>query len=133
MRKKIIMVVLFIFLLTGCFFDPYTNNKYGEMVVDSWYSYKNGEDDLGKVRREVEDIYSIEDRTCEYVTKYKSNYIFNCTIKYKEISETIIPFSNPKELKVYALFTPKGDDTFTYKIYNSSSEEGIWEKDSSLK
>lgn len=133
MKIKMITIIIFLFLATGCVLDPYTKSKYGEQVVDAWYSYSNDFDNLGKIRKEVENIYSIEDRTCQYIIKYKSNYIFKCTITYKEISDTIIPFSDAKTLNVYAVFTPTNKDTYTYKIYNSKSEKGIWESDEDLK
>ncbi len=132
MKVKIFVIILFILSLTGCFLDRYTNQKYGKQVVESWFSYKIGNDDLGKVRRNIENIYEIEDTVCDYVTKYKKNYVFNCKITYKENSDTIIPFSESKILNVYAVFTPLKNKQFTYKVYNSSSEENIWEKDSEL-
>ena len=120
MKVKIFVIILFILSLTGCFLDRYTNQKYGKQVLESWFSYKIGNDDLGKVRRNIENIYEIEDTVCDYVTKYKEN------------SDTIIPFSESKILNVYAVFTPLKNKQFTYKVYNSSSEENIWEKDSEL-
>lgn len=132
MKIKIFSLISLSLILTGCFLNPYTNSKYGNQVIDAWFSYKDGSNDLGKTRRTVEDIASIDDVKCKYIEKYKSNYIFKCNLTYKELGETVIPFSKAKTLDLYAVFTPNKDN-FTYKVYNSTSEEGIWLKDDELK
>lgn len=131
--KKLIIISLFPIFLTGCFFDPYKDSKFGEEVVKTWFSYNEDDIDLGSVRKSVENIHEIKSVSCDFETKYKSNYIFLCNIKYTKNSNTIIPFSEPSSLNVYALFTPQKNKTYTYKVYNSKSEKGIWEKDESLK
>ncbi len=135
LNKKIFLIFIFTlsFFLTGCFLDPYTNSKFGEEVVYTWFSYKEDDIDLGSVRRSVENIHEIKDVSCKFDVKYKSNYIFYCNIEYIKNSNTIIPFADTEELNVYAVFTPDSSDTYTYKVYNSKSEEGIWKQDESLK
>lgn len=135
MKKVVYLITLLIivFSLSGCFLDPYKNEKYGKLAIESWFNYKNDKDDLGKTRRRLEKISTIEGTVCEFITKYKSNYIFNCTISYKELGETVIPFSNNKEKSLYTVVIPLKDNKITYKIYNSSSEKNIWEKDKELK
>ena len=57
MKNKYIFLGLLIilsFMVTGCFMDPYKNEKFGVKAIESWFSYKNGEDDLGKTRRKIE-------------------------------------------------------------------------------
>lgn len=132
--KRILLFMVLIFCLNGCSLDPYSNPKFGEQVIDSWFSYVDGENDLGSVRKSVEDIDTIEDKVCEFIEKYKDNYIFKCTLTYKEKGETVIPFSKSKTLDLYALFNPNSEDeTFTYKVYNSSSKKNIWREDEELK
>ena len=41
--KKIILLSILPFFLTGCFVDAYQNYKYGEMVIDNWFNYKEGD------------------------------------------------------------------------------------------
>lgn len=131
--KNIILLFILTFCLTGCFSDPYKNEKYGNEVIESWFSYvaANG-DNLGKVRKQVEEIQTIETTSCKFVEKYKKNYIYNCEISYKEIGVTIIPLSETKTKSLYAVFTPKNNGTFTYKVYNSASDDGIWKTDKEL-
>ena len=132
MNKKIFLILLWTIFLTGCVLDPYKNSKFGEDVVYNWFSYKEEDIDLGSVRRSVENIHEVKEVSCDFETKYKSNYIFYCNVKYTKNSDTIIPFADPEELNLYAVFTPSGDE-YTYKVYNSKSEKGIWETDKSLK
>lgn len=133
MKKiKIIFSILLIFSLTGCFFDIYKNGKYGEEVITSWYSYKNGEDNLGAARKKVENIDKISSSECEYIDDDGKNYIYSCEIKYSPIGETIIPLTDEETLNLYVVFIPHLNGTYTYKVYNSSSEKGIWETDKEL-
>ena len=81
----------------------------------------------------LEKIKEIETTSCNYFTKYKSNYIYKCKLTYKEIGETLIPLGEVKTKDIYAVLIPYKNNTFTYKVYNSSSEDKIWEKDSDLK
>ena len=131
MKRKIITIFILCFLTTGCFLDPYTNPKYGKQAIEAWFSYKDGDNDLGKTRRSVENIGTINDQECKFIEKYKSNYIFKCTVTYKEQGETIIPFSKAKTLDLYTVFIPNKTE-FTYKVYNSSSVNGIWKTDEDL-
>lgn len=128
--KKIIILLIIIFSLTGCTLDPYENSIYGENVIDSWFGLET--DDLGKTRMEIENIHQIESRSCKYLEKNKNIYIFTCDIKYKEIGETIIPLSKSKTLSLYAVFILNNDGTYNYKVYNSSYEKGIWLNDEKL-
>lgn len=128
--KKIIILLIIIFSLTGCTLDPYENSIYGENVIDSWFGLET--DDLGKTRMEIENIHQIESRSCKYLEKNKNIYIFTCDIKYKEIGETIIPLSKSKTLSLYAVFILNNDGTYNYKVYNSSYEKGIWLNDEEL-
>lgn len=121
-----------LFCLTGCFLDPYKNSKFGVEVINNWFNYEEDDIDLGSVRKSVENIHQIKDVTCTFETKYKANYIFLCNIKYTKNSDTIIPFADPETLDLYAVFTPNKNGEYSYKVYNSSSEEGIWEDDESL-
>ena len=130
--KKIILLSILTFFLTGCFVDAYQNYKYGEMVIDNWFNYKEGDLDLGKVRRSVEEIHEIKDVNCKFQEKYKTNYIFKCTLSYTKNSDTIIPFGEPDTKDLYAVFTPN-NNTYTYKVYNSKSQDKIWEEDETLK
>ncbi len=131
--KKIMILLSFIILFTGCTFDPYENSSYGEKVIDSWFSYvtEDGEE-IGKTRMKIEDISEIEKKECNFKEKNNNKYIFNCNITYKEIGETIIPLQKSKTKKVYAVFILNNDGTYNYKVYNSSSEEGIWLEDKEL-
>lgn len=128
--KKIIILLIIIFSLTGCTLDPYENSIYGEKVIDSWFGYEK--DDLGETRLKMENIHQIESRSCKYLEKNKNIYIFTCDIKYKEIGETIIPLSKSKTLSLYAVFILNNDGTYNYKVYNSSYEKGIWLNDEEL-
>ena len=131
--KYLIFLLLISFMLTGCFLDPYKNEKYGVQVIEAWFSYKNGEDDLGKTRKTIEDISSIDETKCDFIEKYKSNYVFKCQLTYKKTGETIIPFAKELTMDVYAVFTPEKNNEFTYKVYNSKSEENVWKTDKTLK
>ncbi len=128
--KRIIILLIIIFSLTGCTFSPYENSVYGEKVIDSWFGYET--DDLGKTRMNIENIYEIESKECTFKERSNNIYIFDCNIKYKEIGETIIPLSKSKTLSVYAVFILNNDGTYSYKVYNSSYEEGIWLEDKEL-
>lgn len=130
-RKIFIISLLFLSLfLTGC--DHYKDGSYAEKIIISWFNYKTDDVDLGKIRRKIESIAEIEDVSCDFVTKYKKNYIYKCNLTYKEIGETLIPLGEVKTKSVYAALIPY-KNKFTYKVYNSTSENKIWEKDSDLK
>ena len=123
-KKILVLVILFIsFFLTGC--DNYKDGNYGEQIVNSWFNYSYGDIDLGKTRRNLEKIKEIETTSCNYFTKYKSNYIYKCKLTYKEIGETLIPLGEVKTKDIYAVLIPYKNNTFTYKVYNSSSEDII--------
>lgn len=131
MKIKIIFIVIIVFVLsfvTGCSYDPYESSIYGEKVIDSWFNNV----ELGKTRLEIENIYEIENKSCEFIEKNDNKYIFLCNIEYKEIGETVIPLSKSKNLKVYAVFILNNDSTYNYKVYNSKYEYGIWLEDKDL-
>lgn len=118
--------------MSGCFFDPYKKSKNGENVIKEWFSYKNGEDNLGATRKRLEEIGSIESIKCEFYIKDKgTNYIFKCEVGYLPLGETIIPLERTKIKTLYALFIPNGK-TYEYKVYNSNSIENVWEIDSDI-
>lgn len=131
---KFIPLVLTIFALTGCAIPtPYMDGKFGEKAVDAWFSYKNGEDDLGQTRKKLENIQTIEKTTCKYLENdFHNRYVYSCEISYKPIGETVIPLSQNETINVYAIFIPKKDGTFTYRVYSSDSKEGIWKEDPDL-
>lgn len=131
--KLTTLILLTILCLTGCEYSPYANGKFGVMAVEAWFSYKNGEDDLGATRKKIENIQEIEGVTCKYLENdFHGKYVYNCEISYKPIGETVIPLSQSETLNVYAVYIPDKDDTFRYRVYNSESNEGIWREDTNL-
>lgn len=132
MKLTVLMFLVMVFL-TGCSYSPYMDGKFGEKAVDAWFSYKNGDDDLGQVRRKIENIQEIEEVTCQYLENdLKGKYVYQCELSYKPIGETVIPLSQSETLKVYAVFIPSQDGTFKYRVYHSDSNDGIWKEDSNL-
>jgi len=130
---KKVGLLLLIVLLQGCNLDPYRHGKYAESAIDEWFSYQEGEKDLGKVRRNQESISEILNRTCSYVTNdNKNHYIYSCKIEYKPIGETVIPLSKNKTVTVYVALTFKEDRSYSYIVYHSSSKENIWLYDEEL-
>ena len=129
MKIKIILLLI-IFVLTGCSKDYYENPSFGVDAVNAWFSYKNNEDDLGSTRKKLENIDTIENVECEFLEKddYK-RYIFGCEVSYIPIGNTIIPLSKDKKLNVYVVFMPNKDNTFDYKVYNSKYKKDIWLND----
>ena len=133
-KNKLIIIISIFFLLTGCSSDYYENPQFGEQVIESWFNYKDKKNDLGAVRRKNENISTIKNTECKFIEKDgNEKYIFQCILTYIPISETVIPLSKDKTLKVYAVFMPKNDNTFDYKVYNSKYKKGIWEKDPDIK
>ena len=129
MKIKIILLLI-IFVLTGCSKDYYENPSFGVDAVNAWFSYKNNEDDLGSTRKKLENIDTIENVECEFLEKddYK-RYIFGCEVSYIPTGNTIIPLSKDKKLNVYVVFMPNKDNTFDYKVYNSKYKKDIWLND----
>ena len=128
MKVKYLFVLFICFLLTGCIFNPYHDSKFGEIVIDTWFN----EDDLGDVRKKIENINEIIDRSCVYLEDNGSNYVYECELVYRPIGETVIPLSKNKTILLFAIYSPF-DNTFSYRVYNSNSEYGIWKLDNDLK
>lgn len=133
MRKKLLIIILTIFMCTGCMLDPYDNKDNAEKAINVWFSYKNGNDDLGSTRKKIENIHTIKDVDCNYVANDNYlRYVYECTITYIPIGETIIPLAQDDEKKVYVVISYNEDRTYNYVVYNSSSPKGIWEHDELL-
>ena len=130
--KRIFFLSLIVgFFLTGCFLDPYRRGNYAEEAIDKWFYYENGEDDLGKTRRKLEDISSIKEKSCEYVSNDDYNrYIYKCVITYTPIGETVIPLSKNEEKTIYVALV-FSSDSYTYRVYNSS-EKDAYKRDENL-
>jgi hypothetical protein len=134
--KKIFLIILTILLFVGIYllwnYDPYTNVKYGVSSVESWFSFKNGDVELGEKRKELEEIRLIKSTTCEYIENdSKGKYVFLCNIVYNPIGKTVIPLAGDDNIDVYAIFIPDGNK-YSYRVYSSGSEEGIWLLDKDL-
>ncbi len=128
MKVKYLFVLVICFLLTGCIFNPYHNPKFGEVAIDAWF----GDDNLGDIRKKIENINEIIDRHCVYLEDNGSSYVYKCEVVYQPIGETVIPLSKNKTISLYAVYTPF-DKSFSYKVYNSSSCDGVWKLDDDLK
>ena len=127
MKIKLILVISLLLILTGCFFDAYKNEKYGELAIKSWFE----DETLGKRRKEIEQIDEIKDISCKYRQKYNEYYVFKCNINYTLAGTTKIPLSSYKDMEVYALFKPSGKK-FKYRVYNSSYKDEVWLNDEDL-
>ncbi|MBQ6546896.1 MAG: hypothetical protein IJL74_02730 [Bacilli bacterium] len=127
-KNEMVLVIIIVLLLSGCVFDPYRKPKYGEMVVDAWFSNRI----LGESRKKAENIDEIVSRECKYLESKDNKYVFSCKIVYKEKGETVIPLSKNTTINVYAVFIKEKDNKFDCKVYNSSSDNKIWERDSEL-
>ena len=129
MKYQLIFLLLSLtFILSGCTFDPYQKSKFGEIVVDAWFS----DDNLGDKRKEIENIDEIVSRQCQFVESKKNKYVFSCKIIYKEKGETVIPLSKNSTIKVYAIFMKESGNKYAYKVYNSSSVNKVWNVDTYL-
>lgn len=129
MRIRLFLILMIvIFLLTGCAIDPYQKPKYGELAIDAWFSNKT----LGKVRKKAENIDEIISKNCTFVESKANKYVFSCKIVYKENGETVIPLSKNSTIHVYAVFIKKSGKKFDYKVYNSSSKDKVWLDDEYL-
>lgn len=131
--KKVVVLVFFCLLLSGCFLDPYRNNDYARDAVMSWFSYDKDGSTLGEVRRKQESINDIKNVSCSYVENdpYK-RYIFRCNIKFTVLGETVIPLAKDKEINVYVALIYNDDRTYNYTVYNSSYKSGVWLEDENL-
>lgn len=127
MKAKYIFILIICFLLTGCIFNPYHNSKFAEIAIDAWFNDKN----LGDIRKKVENINEIINKKCTYLEDNKTSYIYKCEITYQPIGETVIPLSKNKTISLYVVYTPL-DKTFSCKVYNSNSKDGIWKFDDDL-
>lgn len=126
--KYFFILLITIFLLSGCSFDPYQNPKYGEMAIDAWFKDKN----LGKIRKSIENIDEVISKECTFIESKKNKYIFSCKIVYKEEGETVIPLSKNTSTNVYVVFIKEKGKKYNYKVYNSSSKNKVWEEDEYL-
>lgn len=129
MKIRIVVIFILILTLTGCFFDAYKNPKYGKLAIESWFSYEK--DEIGKKRKEIEQIDEVKDISCKYKEKYEGYYIFKCSINYSLAGTTKIPLSSYKDMEVYALFKPI-NKKFKYKVYNKSLTDNPWLLDEAL-
>ena len=126
MRTRFVLLTLFIVcFVSGCSLDVYQNSKYGKLAVNAWFSDKY----LGEVRKQVESIDEIVSTECTFLENKSNKYVFECKIVYKEKGETVIPLSKNSSMKVYAVFIKKANDKYDYKVYNSSSSNGVWKDD----
>lgn len=126
--KLLILLILFSFLLTGCMLDPYKKSKYGKMAVDAWYSNST----LGETRKKMENIDEIISKDCTFIENKKNKYVFVCDVVYKEKGETVIPLSKNSKMKIYVVFIKEKGNKYDYKVYNSSSKQGVWKQDEYL-
>lgn len=131
--KHFLILCSIIFLLTGCMFsfDPYVKPKYGEMAVSAWYSDSN----LGKFRKQAENIDEIISVDCKYIENNKNKYVFKCKLKIKEQGETVIPLSKHTIKTVYAVFIKESEDKYNSKVYNSkysNQKAKVWKNDKYL-
>lgn len=134
MKKVLLIIIATIFLCTGCALDPYNNEDHAVAAVDAWFNYKNGEDDLGATRKKIENIHTIKGITCKYITNDNYlRYVYQCSISYTPIGETIIPLAQDEEIKVYTVISYNEDRTYNYVVYNSSNKKGVWEEDELLR
>ena len=128
-KRLLLILIIFSFFLTGCSIDPYKNSKYGKMSIDAWFSDK----ELGDKRKEVEKIDEIVSKECSFLENKGNKYVFSCKLVYKERGETVIPLSKNSTMNLYVVFIKKSGNKYDYKVYNSSSEKGIWKTDEYLK
>ncbi len=126
--RLFLLTLIAIFLITGCFADPYKEPKYGELAIDSWFENKT----LGDVRKKTENIDEIVSKKCTFIESNANKYVFSCEIVYKEKGETVIPLSKNSTIKVYAIFIKEKGKTYDYKVYNSSYKDKIWLEDEYL-
>ena len=126
MKLKIaLLIIITTFFLSGCSFDVYQSPKFGKLAIDAWFSDKY----LGDTRKAIENIDEIISKECTFLESKSNKYVFSCKIVYKEKGETVIPLSKNSTMKVYAVFIKKSDDNYDYKVYNSSSSDGVWKND----
>lgn len=126
--KVCFLTFLILLLLCGCAIDPYKKSKYGEMVIDAWFSEQN----LGEVRKKAENMDEIVSKECNFLENKNNKYVFSCKIVYKEKGETVIPLSKNSTIDVYVVFIKENGNKFDYKVYNSSSKKDVWKNDKSL-
>lgn len=123
--RFILLMIGTTFILSGCGFNIYQSPKYGELAVDAWFSDKY----LGETRKTIENIDEIVSRECAFLENQSNKYVFSCKIVYKEKGETVIPLSKNSAMKVYVVFIKESGNNYDYKVYNSSSSDGVWKTD----
>lgn len=128
--KFFLLFLTIIFVFSGCYFDPYSDSKYGEMAIDSWFNSKT----LGDVRKNAENINEIVSKDCTFVESKGKKHVFECKITYKEEGETVIPLSKNSVITVYAVFIKKHGNKYDCKVYNSKYKlsDKVWEHDEYL-
>lgn len=126
--RLFLLTIVMTIILTGCYFDPYQNSKYGEMSIDAWFNDKT----LGEKRKEIENIDELVSKNCTFVESKGNKYVFSCEIVYKEKGETVIPLSKNSTIKVYTVFIKEKGKKYDYKVYNSSYKNKVWEEDEYL-
>lgn len=131
MKVRIIMLlILVLFLVSGCSISisPYRNSKYGSIAIDAWFSNKT----LGDIRKETENIDEIVSKDCKFLENRNNKYVFSCKVVYKEKGETVIPLSKNSTMNLYVVFIKESGNKYDYKVYNSSSKNGVWKNDEYL-
>ena len=132
--KRVLLLLIMILLCGGCFFDPYKNEDDAVKAVNEWFSFKNGKDDLGKTRRDMEEIHTIKNVTCKYIEKDDyMRYVYNCELSYIPQGITIVPLAKEAKKNVYVVVMYNDDRTYNYVVYNSNSEKDIWKRDEIIK
>lgn len=126
--KRCILIFLIVFLFSGCALTPYKKGKYGEMAIDAWYNDRT----LGEVRKKAENLDEIVSRECKFLESKRNKYVFKCEVIYKEKGETVIPLSKNSKMKLYVVFIKEKGNKYDYKVYNSSSKNGVWKLDEYL-
>lgn len=129
--KYFLLFITIILLTTGCALSPYANKKYGELVVDKWFSDK----ELGDFRKQTENIDELISQTCKFIEGKNNKYVFKCKITYKEKGETVIPLSKNTTKEIYVVFIKEEKNTYDYRVYNSmytKEKYKVWEKDKDL-
>lgn len=125
--KKLILLIS-VFILTGCVFSPYRNSKYGDIAVKSWFN----DETLGEKRKQIENIDQIVSSDCNYLEHSNNKYVFLCNVEYTAKGETVIPLSKHSNIDLYVVFIKKAGNKYDSKVYNSTSKEGVWKLDEYL-
>lgn len=131
MKKVFFLIFIFVFIFVVFFIDPYKNSEFAYSAIDSWYSYKNGDDDLGKTRRKLENINIIKEKKCKYKEHKNNIYIYECNIVYSPIGETVIPLAKNESIDVIVAIT-FNKDNYKYRVYSSKADKDVYKNDLEL-